>query len=183
MASGEAQDWVHAHLSGWSAGRQKLAADLIARYGPPQEQTARELVWLSRAPWTRIVLHREGIPHNFPLRHEDVLAQTVSYRVPPEKLADLAAYDGSLVVDHTRGELTAHCDAELTNTIMLNLADEIVRGERSPDEALAYHAQLVRAMQTHSPESYGSKLRFTPAPSAQAADPGMEAELLKHLGE
>ncbi len=183
MASGEAHDWVHARLSGWPQARQGLATELIERYGLPQEQTARELRWLERPPWKRIVLHRDGVPHNFPLRHEDVLGQTVSYRVPREKLAELAAYDGSLVIDHTRGELTAHCDAELTNTIVLNLADEIIRGERTSDEALAYHAQLVRAMQTHTPESYGSKLRFTPVPTAQAGDPGMEAELLRHLGE
>ncbi len=101
--------------------------------------------------------------------------------MPVGKVGDLIAYDGSLVVDHTRGELTAHCDSEAQNTLMLNLANDIVTGQRTVDEALGYHAQVVRGMQTHVPESYPLALKFKPQSSAQTADPGKEAELLQHL--
>lgn len=178
-ARGEA--WAHEHLGAWPSASRRVAVELVSKYGPPHEITAQALTWHGNGPWKRTVLHRTGAKHNFPLPHEDILEQTVSYRVPDEKVDKLIAYDGSLIVDRTRGELTAHCDSEAQNNIMLNLADDIVTGQRTVDEALGYHAQMVRAIQTHVHETYPLKLKFKPQPSAQAADPGQEAELLEHL--
>ncbi len=179
----EADEWVHRHLAGWPAATRKLATQLIIRYGRPQTSTARELTWYGNEPWKRTVLYRVGVKHNFPLPHEDILEQTVDYRVPLGKVRDLAAYNGSLVVDRTRGELSAHCDSEAQNTIMLNIADDIVTGQRTVDEGLAYHAQIVRGVEIHVPESYPSRLKFKILSSAQTADPGEEAPLLEHLGQ
>ncbi len=179
----EADAWVRAHLTGWPAATRKLAAQLITRYGRPQTATAHDLTWYGNGPWKRTVLHRAGVKHNFPVPHEDILEQTVNYRVPPAKIPDLIAYDGSLVVDHTSGELSAHCDSEEQNRIMLNIADDIVTGQRSVDQGLAYHAQIVRALQDRVPESYPNTLKFKILPSTQTADPGEEAPLLEHLGE
>jgi hypothetical protein len=178
-----AESWVQKHLTGWPEARRKLAATLIAKYGPPQETTARELIWGEKAPWKRIVLHRVGIKHNFPLPHDDVLEQTVNYRVPAAKASAVVAYNGSLMIDRTRGELSAHCDSEPQNTIALNLADDIVTGNRTTDEALGYHAQMIRALQTHVEEAYPQKLKFKIRASTETADPGEEAPLLEHLGE
>lgn len=175
------ESWVSEHLSGWPQPSHRLAIELVSKYGPPHEVTPETLVWHGNGEWKRTVLHRTGAKHNFPLPHADILEQTINYRVPAEKVGKLIAYDGSLVVDHTRGELTAYCDSEAQNHIMLNLADDIVTGQRSVDEALGYHAQMVRAIQTHVHESYPLKLKFKPQSSAQAADPGHEAELLEHL--
>ncbi|HUN26185.1 MAG TPA: hypothetical protein VMU67_07740 [Steroidobacteraceae bacterium] len=178
-----ARAWVHEHLAGWPVARQKLAAELVAKYGRPNQVSARELMWYENHPWKRTVLYRVGVKHNFPLPHEDVLEQTVEYRVPPAKFSDLASYNGSLVADRTRGELSAHCDSEGQNMTMLNLADDIVTGNRSVDEALGYHAQIIRALQTHVPETYPLALKFKQQTVAQAADPASEAELLEHLGD
>ncbi|HUN77145.1 MAG TPA: hypothetical protein VMU40_21735 [Steroidobacteraceae bacterium] len=178
-----AASWVHQHLSGWPEARRKLAATLVAKYGPPQEATARELIWGEKVPWKRMVLHRAGVKHNFPFPHEDVLEQTVNYRVPPEKASDLIKYNGSLVIDSTRGELSCHCDSEPQNTIALNIADDIVTGNRTVDEGAAYHAQMIRALQTHVAEAYPRTLKFKFLPSSQTEDPGEEAPLLEHLGE
>ena len=175
--------WIAKHLAGWPAARRKLAAELIAAYGRPREATASELIWGESGPWKRIVLHRAGVKHNFPLPHEDVLEQTVNYRVPPQKAGDLISYNGSLVIDRTRGELSAHCDSEAQNRIALNLADDIVTGNRSVDEALGYHAQMVRALETHVAESYPRRLKFKSIPSSEAEDPGKVAPLLEHLGQ
>lgn len=180
-ASARGEAWVHQHLSGWPLASRRVAVELVSKYGPPHEVTARTLLWHGNGPWKRTVLHRTGAKHNFPLPHQDILEQTINYRVPADKAGMLIAYDGSLVIDHTRGELTAFCDSEAQNNIMLNLADDIATGQRTVDEALGYHAQMVRAMQTHVAESYPLKLKFKPQSSAQAADPGHEAELLEHL--
>lgn len=180
--SASARTWAHEHLSGWPAGTQKVAADLITKYGPPAGSTSRELSWYDNGPWKRTVLHRFGAQHNFPLPHQDILEQTVNYRVPPEKVADLLTYDGSIVVDRTRGELSVHCDSEQQNMLTLNIANDILTGERSVDQALGYHAQVIRGLQTHEPETYTNALRFKQQPSSATADPGEEAELLRHLG-
>jgi hypothetical protein len=174
--------WVQKNLVGWPKMSIAVAADLITAYGLPKDSNARELTWYDNGPWKRTVLHKEEIQHNFPYPHKDVLEQTVNYRVPADKVADLVKYDGSLVVDRTRGELTVHCQNEQANTLTLNIADDIVKGDRSVEQALAYHAQVIRGVQIGEPETYPYKLRFkAPQPSADSADPGEEAPLLKHL--
>src|SRR3569833_2183057 len=161
-----------------------VASDLITQYGLPQESNDRELTWYDNGPWKRTVLHRDEVKHNFPLPHQDVLEQTVNYRVPLEKVADLLKYDGSLVVARTRGELTVHCNNERANTLPLNIANDIVIGDRNVEQALAYHAQVVRGVQIGEHETYPYKLRFKVAQqSRETADPAQEAELLQHLGE
>lgn len=182
--SPEAAAWVQKNLAGWPKISIGVASDLITQYGLPKESAAHELTWYDNGPWKRTVLHREEVEHNFPYPHKDVLEQTVNYRVPLGKIADLVKYDGSLVIDRTRGELTVHCNNEESNTLTLNLADDIVKGDRSVEQALAYHAQVIRGVQIGEPETYPYKLRFKPAqPAADTADPAEEAPLLKHLNQ
>lgn len=50
--------------------------------------------------------------------------------VPPEKYEEVAGYDGSVIAERTKGELAARCDMEEANHVALNLAHEIVTGER-----------------------------------------------------
>jgi len=182
--SAEAAAWVQKTLVGWPKVSLAVAADLITKYGLPRESNARELAWYDNGPWKRTVLHKEEIPHNFPYPHQDVLEQTVNYRVPIDKVADLLKYDGSLVIDRTRGELTVHCDNEQSNTLTLNIANDIVTGNRSLEQALGYHAQVIRGVQIGEPETYPYKLRFkAPQAAADTADAAEEAPLLKHLDQ
>jgi hypothetical protein len=52
------------------------------------------------------------------------------------------------------------------------------------EQALAYHAQVIRGVQIGEPETYPYKLRFkAPQPAADTADPAEEAPLLKHLNQ
>jgi hypothetical protein len=182
--SPEAAAWVQKNLVGWPKISIAVASDLITKYGLPQENNAHELTWYDNGPWKRTVLHKEETQHNFPYPHKDVLEQTVNYRVPVGKMGDLVKYDGSLLIDRTRGELTARCNNEESNTLTLNIADDIVKGDRSVEQALAYHAQVIRGVQIGEPETYPYKLRFkAPQPAADTADPDEEAPLLKHLNQ
>jgi hypothetical protein len=52
------------------------------------------------------------VDHYFPVRHPDVLEQAVHYRVPTDKFDELAAYDGSVIVERTKGEISARCGKE-----------------------------------------------------------------------
>ncbi len=179
-----AESWVQKNLEGWPPKTVALAVELVKKYGEPGETTPRRLTWFHNGPWKRTALLKEGIAHKFPKPHEDVLEQTVDYRVPTEKVGDLLKYNGSIVVDRTRGELSAHCDSEQQNTITLNIADDIVKGERDVEQALAYHAQIIVGLRDGEPETYPQKLRFKPpAAGSPSADAGEEAPLLVHLGE
>jgi hypothetical protein len=178
----ETAAWVQKNLVGWPKMSLAVAADLITSYGMPQENNSRQLIWYDNGPWKRTVLHREEIQHNFPYPHKDILEQTVNYKVPVAKVADLVKYDGSLVIDRTRGELTVHCNNEQSNILTLNIADDIVKGDRTVEQGLAYHAQVIRGVQIGEPETYPSKLRFkAPQAASDTADPDDEAPLLKHL--
>ena len=179
-----AESWVQKNLEGWPPKTVALAVELVKKYGEPGETTPLRLTWFHNGPWKRTALLKEGIAHKFPKPHEDVLEQTVDYRVPTEKVGDLLKYNGSIVVDRTRGELSAHCDSEQQNTITLNIADDIVKGERDVEQALAYHAQIIVGLRDGEPETYPQKLRFKPpAAGSPSADAGEEAPLLVHLGE
>jgi hypothetical protein len=177
-----AHEWAAVNLKDWPVDRQVLAAHLVTRYGEPQEITPRSIGWYNNGPWKRTILYKDGDQHRFPLPHQDVLWQTVNYKVPLNKVVALMTYDGSILVDRTRGEITAHCDSEEANTLILNIANTIVTGENTVEQAMAYHAQVVEGMRIHEPEDYPLKLRFqTPKTNAATADPAEEAELLRHL--
>ena len=179
-AAQSAESWAQKNLAGWPAKTIALAVELLKKYGQPAEATPTQVTWFHNGPWKRTVLFKEGVTHNFPKPHQDVLEQTIDYRVPVEKVAELLKYNGSLVIDRTRGELSAHCDSEKQNLIALNIANDIVTGDRNVEQALAYHAQIIVGLRDGEPESYPQKLRFKPVESADAAE---EAPLLVHLGD
>jgi hypothetical protein len=177
-----AHEWAARNLKDWPVERQVLAAHLVTRYGDPQEITARSLTWYDNGAWKRTILYKDGDLHRFPLPHRDVLWQTINYKVPLNKVVALLTYDGSILVDRTRGELTAHCDSEEANTLILNIANTLVTGENTVEQAMAYHAQVVEGMRIHEPEEYPQKLLFkAPKTNAMTADQAEEAELLRHL--
>lgn len=133
-------------ISGWKSTPQEVARTVIAKYGLPNEASAMRLVWHNNGPWKMTELVNEEIPHNFPKPHPDMLKQTISYQVPPDKFDELAEYDGSVVVERTKGEISARCDKEGANFLALNLADEIVRGKRSVKDARKFYAETVLEM-------------------------------------
>lgn len=54
----------------------------------------------------------EQIIDSWPKAHTDFLTQYIDYRVPPEQAHLVAMFDGSILVDRTRGEVAARCDSE-----------------------------------------------------------------------
>ena len=157
-------------ISGWRMKPQEAARTMIARYGQPDEASAMRLVWHDNGPWKMTELVNEEVPHNFPKPHPDFLKQTISYRVPPEKFDELAEYDGSVIVERTKGEIAARCDLEGANFLALNLAHEIVTGKRGVKDARKFYAEAIREMK--HPE-YMQGLLFQ-APRAEAGDADKE---------
>lgn len=84
-------------IRGWGKTPQKVEKKMIAKYGAPNEATQSRLIWFEPGPWKRAIVYRDEVPHNFPKPHTDLLEQFIDYRVPPNKLSDLAAFDGSVI--------------------------------------------------------------------------------------
>jgi hypothetical protein len=164
------QATVEQIVSGWKAMPQEAARKLVAQYGPPDEASAMRLVWHNNGPWKMTELVNEEVPHNFPKPHPDFLKQTISYQVPPDKFDELAEYDGSVIVERTKGEIAARCDMEGANFLALNLAHEIVTGKRSVKDARKFYAETIREMR--HPE-YMKGLMFQTARAGQG-DADME---------
>ena len=147
---------------------------MVDKYGPPDEVTPSQLVWRARGPWKKSVLSREAVHHEWPSPHEDVLEQFIDYRVPPDKADDLAAFDGSIMFERTKGELSARCGGEVANFLALNLAREIVLGTRNVDDARRVYEDEMKAFKAgETSRVYLSGLMFTPMKNA--ADPDRPA--------
>lgn len=162
-------DDVDALVERWPAAPAQAVGELRAHYGEPDEATTERLIWHHNRPWTRTTVLRDEIPHHFPTAHTDFLAQSVAYRVPPERVSDLTRFNGSVVVDRTAGELTAHCDSEAMNVLALNLAHELIRGERDVEQAREAFAEEAAMHAVNPPSAYTVRLLFE-SPAGDPAD-------------
>jgi hypothetical protein len=152
----------------------KMVKDAIAKttqkYGQPDEVTATMVKWNNPgAPFKRIEIQKQEIPHNFPMPHTDFLKEVVSYQVPADEADDLTAYDGSVTFSRTKGEMAAQCDMEELNILALNLAHDIVTGKRSVDEARQFYGQTAMAFKKGEKPEYTQRLMFDT--KGNAADP------------
>jgi hypothetical protein len=168
---------VDALTRGWPAKSREAAAAMAQKYGQPAEHTPSMLVWYNTGPWKRTIVNREEIPHSFPKPHTDLLEQFIDYRVPVEFFDELAAYDGSVIVERTKGEMSARCDKEEMNFLALNLADDIVKARRTVQQARDEYARQAMAFMNKQAAPLTERLRFArPSGATNDADspaPGM----------
>jgi hypothetical protein len=107
--------------------------------------------------------------HSFPIEHTDMLEQCISYKVPANKMSDLGRFDGSLTFDRTQGLMCARCDKEGNNLLALNLANDIVTGKKTVEEARKAYGDIVKEKMNGGNPEYMQKLTF--AAQGNAADP------------
>jgi hypothetical protein len=150
-------------VAGWAPASREAAAAMADKYGPPAEQTASTLVWHATGPWKRTVIYRGEVPHAFPKPHTDVMEQFIDYRVPTDKFDELAEYDGSVIAERTKGELSARCDKEAMNFLALNLANDVATGRRTVAEARQEYARQATAFMGGQPAPYTEGLKFAVA--------------------
>jgi len=140
------QAMVDKITSAWKAEPKMLAQKMISKYGMPQEASANRLLWMNNGPWKWTELINEEIQHDFPMPHHDMLKQVIAWKVPADKFDELAEYDGSVVVERTKGELSARCDKEEANFLAINLAHDIISGKRSAGDARKMYTEAVGEM-------------------------------------
>jgi len=158
-------------LKMWPMASQMAAKDMMDKYGKPDEMTPTMLVWNNKGPWAKTVVFKMEYPHNFPMPHTDLMQQWISFKVPTDKLDELAQYDGSVVVERTTGMFSARCDKEAANFLALNLAHDIIMGKRTVEEARKMYGEEAMKMKAGTMTEYTKGLMFSS--NMSAADPDM----------
>ena len=152
---------VDKYLAGWKQKPREVAKTMIGKYGLPHEATAQRLIWHNNGPWKVTALANEEIPHDFPMPHHDMLFQAIDYRVADSSKVDaLFRYDGSVIVERTKGELAARCDKEEANFLAINLAHDVVTGKRTVDDARKFYSDSIAMMMKGKPGDYLQGFRF-----------------------
>lgn len=155
----------------WPEAPRTSAERLTDYYGEPDEYSASQLIWYNtKDGWKRTVLSSEEVPHDFPAHHTDYLEQFIDYDVPVGAFNDLAAFDGSVMAERTKGELSARCGGTSMNFVAINLAHDIVIGKRSVAEARAEYNRLYQAFHAGRKPSYTQGFQFS-LPKGGTKDP------------
>jgi hypothetical protein len=163
MPPQERQDMAQIVIMDWAEPARLLAADLIDEYGPPDRVESSRLVWNNKHLWKKITVW-DDIPGSSPDDGGYILEQTVSYPVPAQKLEDLAAFSGELRVSADGTELSARSISEDRDYLAVNLADEIVQGIKTPEEARQAYDQILRLKQAGKTSAMTQGFNFLPNP-------------------
>lgn len=150
----------------WPDQSREATQIVIDQRGEPDEATESMLIWREAAPWKRVIATRQFHEHDFPAPHIDCLESVIDYRVPVDTVSALAEFDGSVVVERTAGEISARCHDEQANFLALNLANDIVTGGRSVEDARRYYAKEFLDFRKGEPTPYMEGLHFDPTPGA-----------------
>jgi hypothetical protein len=128
----------------WSPAPRALAEAMMEEYGEPNLVDDDALLWLHNGPWRKTTVYRTALYHATAGSDKDYLQQTIGYEVPADKVAALKLFDKKLELDTAAGELSSCSDSESSNYLALNLADEIVLGERSVADARSFYDRTLR---------------------------------------
>jgi hypothetical protein len=140
------QDGVEQVIADWPKEPRASAGRLMKEYGPPDEYSDSKLIWYeTKDGWKRTELSREEIRHDFPAPHTDFVEQFIDYKVPVDMFSSLAEYDGSVIVDRTKGEMSARCAGTSMNFVAINLAHDIVTRKRTVQQARDVYTKLYQA--------------------------------------
>ena len=90
-------------LAQWPDAAREAAQLVVDAYGEPEMATAAELTWTNVGTWKRIVAQRAYWAHDFPAPHTDSVETFVDYEVPADLYADIAKFDGSVMLERTTG--------------------------------------------------------------------------------
>lgn len=170
------QDGIATIIQSWPETSKAAVNAMNAKYGMPAIVSDEMIVWNNTAPFKRTIVYREEVTHLFPLKHADVLQQVVDYRVPLDKVVALSKFDGSLVIDRTRGELSSRNEKEEMNILALNLADQIIREEKTVEEARREYSKNAEAFAAGTNTPLITSLNFTLSGDTTDPDVMMESQ-------
>lgn len=145
---------ARAVIADWPLVSLRTAEVVMEKYGPPDLALSDRLSWFDNGPWRMTTVYRD------PREHLDVLEQTIGYRVPEDKKEALARLDVGLRLRRDGRELSATSEAEETNFLALNVADEVVRELKTPAEARDLYLKTVVRWNAGKTSPYMKALLF-----------------------
>lgn len=160
----------------WPGPSKAAIQGLQAKYGLPNAVTDDMIIWNNTAPFKRSIVYKEEVNQMFPVQHSDILQQTIDYRVPMDKVSQLSKFDGSLMVDRTKGELSTRNDREEMNILALNLADKIIKGELTVEQARREYSKNAEALLAGTAGPMATTLNFRPEGSTSDPDTMMQSQ-------
>ncbi|MBI2386439.1 MAG: hypothetical protein HYV14_10545 [Elusimicrobia bacterium] len=182
LAAGAGRGWPeHAAAAGkaetvvaeWPEPSRRTALAMIEKLGEPHRRDADSLTWIGVYRGKRTVIRRSSTS-------QGMVEQTVFYRVPAEKIRDLALFDDRISVDRKASELTARTQSVRTSFLVLNLAHEIASGFTTPEKARRVRDKELRLAEAGKSSRYRDGLIFEePLPlvlPARVAPPVLPAD-------
>lgn len=171
-------------ITNWPEDQRDVAKDFLKEYGNPDEITPTLLIWYNQKRWKKIIVSKEGTPHNFPFPHLDIAESVTMYRVPVDKNSDIVEFDGSVTIRRTQGEISARCHDEMANLLAINLANDIIHNKKTIEEARKAYVDIMVDYRAKKPTPYMDELQFpeqsnTPDPDETLITP---EELSKRAG-
>lgn len=161
---------VRKAIGDWPQKQRDLVGEMVNKYGEPSGVMASRVVWDEPSnPWSEIIIYRDAVDHEFPVPHQDFLEQSVLYEVPADKMDELAKFDGSVIVYLTKGRLAARCDKEGANILALNLAHDVITGEKNVEQARSAYADAIKQMKQGREVALMQELNFEPMTAERAA--------------
>jgi hypothetical protein len=151
VAQGVVNRW---HQPSAVAGRQ-----LLDEYGVPDDVTPRRLTWNHRGAWKRTEVWDRKPVYLSPVDLA-VIKQTVDYQLTVQQAGALLMFSDGLEIDLERGELASRSSREDINYLTLNLADEIVRGDRTVAQAQSEFVRQLRLAAAGKVSPYMTRLLF-----------------------
>ncbi len=131
-------------IQNWPGRSRSEARLMIAKYGEPASYDDDSLVWRMNGPWQETVLYRVAPRSIMGYHGRDILKQSIAYVVPSGKIGALRRFDGRLKFDRASGRLSVISESEDRNFLSLNLADEIVTGKRTAEDARLFYRKTIK---------------------------------------
>lgn len=164
---------IDSHIAEWPEDSKKAAGAMIGKYGLPSDYTRNSLVWHNVGPFAKTIVYKEPVKHLFPTPHNDVVEHFVYYASPEaDKVAQVWEFSGSVSLDRTMGMMSARSDSEEANILALNLADQIIKGEKNVDEArMEYGQTLMQLSEASGQPSHLTKTLVFSTANDRVGDP------------
>ena len=157
----------------WPGRPRSEARVLIAKYGEPANFDDDNLIWYKNGPWQKTVVYRKAPQGVMGFHAKDILEQTIAYRVPDDKIAELKRFDGRIRFDKANGQLSSVSESENLNYLALNLVDEIVTDKRNADEARDFYRKTTKLTESGKTSAYLDGFLF-PLTADSTANPASE---------
>lgn len=144
----------------WANPSALEARRLIDEYGPPDEVYSSKLVWRGRGAWARTAVW-DLPPQYVDESEKTVVEQTVLYPLGKDEIASLQSFSSNIVASRSEGTLGVRTNDEQVAYLTLNLADEIVKGEKSVDQAKVDYRRIQRLRDSGKESPYLMGLLFS----------------------